>query len=183
MMRSMSALLLLPLAACGAGAPDLPATDAAPPPEAAVTRGADVAEARRSWQELRRPFWQEGELVEQLGLTDDVLSIMETRRQATLERRRERLRRATEQRAELAAALEVGAWDEARRLAEALAADARAAIEADLELKIGILDLLTPEQRRLLQRERPSALRRSWLLPSGRPATGANPLLDPPAET
>lgn len=128
----------------------------------------------------RRPFWHDGDLVTQLGLDDARLSIMETRRQAALDAVRQERQSATARRGELSDALGAADWAEARRLVGALGQDAEASILADVELKIGILDMLSADQREMLLRERPNALRRSWLIPTGagRPATGPNPLLD-----
>ncbi|MEO1088983.1 MAG: hypothetical protein AAFY88_32560, partial [Acidobacteriota bacterium] len=159
----------------------------APPPAASTTSSPPpaVADSDRggSGQSLltRRPFWHDGDLVEQLGLDEAQLSVMETRRQAAIDTARAERQATTARRGELSAALGEGRWQEARDLVDTLGADAASSIEADVELKIGILDMLSAEQRRTLLRERPAALRRSWLLPTGgRPASGPNPLLDRP---
>lgn len=160
---------------------EAPVTEASAPvpgSQPAATPGTASPE-RRPVNLGRRPFWHEAELIEVLGLDDAQLSIMETRRQAVLDKQREKRQVATALRAELSQLMEEGAWDQARELTKQLAADAGANIEADVELKISVLERLSPEQRQRLMQERPSALRRSWLIPGGRRAnTGPNPLLD-----
>ncbi|MEO1369333.1 MAG: hypothetical protein AAFX50_19320, partial [Acidobacteriota bacterium] len=96
----------------------------------------------------RRPFWHDGDLVGQLGLDDAQLSVMETRRQAAIDAARSERQATTARRGELSAALGEGRWREARDLAEILGDDATSSIAADVELKIGILDMLSAEQRR-----------------------------------
>ncbi|MEM8994207.1 MAG: hypothetical protein AAGF23_05380 [Acidobacteriota bacterium] len=191
--RPRHTFLLVPVAlllSVGCGAPTEPGEESAPESAAAPAPAGSTSpppaansERRGPGQGVltRRPFWHDGDLVEQLGLDDAQLSIMETRRQGAIDAARTERQATTARRGELSAALGEGRWQEARDLAEILGADATSSIEADVELKIGILDMLSAEQRRTLLRERPAALRRSWLLPTGgRPPSGPNPLLDRP---
>ncbi|MEM1178923.1 MAG: hypothetical protein AAGM22_11310 [Acidobacteriota bacterium] len=168
-----------PVDAPGASNPSA-ASDPAPQASTASRSGAPPrAGDPRPGTLARRPFWHDGELVNLLGLEDAELSVMETRRQAAIDAARRDRQATTARRGELSTALGDGRWPDARRLVVELGTDASSTIEADVELKISILELLSPEQRQTLLRERPNALRRSWLLPSGRrPASGPNPLLD-----
>ena len=169
------------LLACGGEPAESPApVETTPDPAAERAAEEELTERQRRQNLLRRPFWHDAELVEALGLTETQVSAMETRRQARFEQRRQARIEATSRRADLAAALEAADWENARELGRQLGADSRAALEMDLELKIEILSELDEQQRGLLGRERPSTLRRSWLLPaSGRRAQRHNPLLDP----
>ena len=127
-----------------------------------------------------RPFWHDGELAEALGLSDAQISVMETRRQAVLGEQRSQRQAATELRTQLSKSLIEGSWDEASRLSKELAQKVSSDVEADFELKAGILEMLTPEQRQLLAQENPGALRRTWLTPGsrGRGGSAHNPILD-----
>lgn len=176
----VGAAVVCALLACAPSAVDDGPADP-PAPGTEEVASSDVAKQDRVPPTLGpRPFWHDGDLATALALSEAQISIMETRRQAALDGVRTERQAATELRNELSDLLARGAWDEARRLAGRLAQASAAGVEADVELKVGILEMLTPEQRKRLVQESPGALRRSWLSPGGSRGSrgGQNPLLE-----
>ena len=131
------------------------------PSQAEAEEGAK-AKLRRvgTAESLQSMWWNDPALVEALELSDASRSEMDGHCRAYVQNRPERADRGV--RTDFEAALREGDWERARQHLRERAAEAGKRLEAQGELKIRVLSLLSDEQRAKLVEKKPKLLRQAW---------------------
>ena len=152
MLRSIAVGLLVAVATAGLGmlSPSAWAADPADEPAKPAKR----AEARL--------WWNDPAVVEKLGLSGDPRAQMDQLLE-TYRSERKSAARSSNARGPFLEALEQGDMDRARRELDSWAEGERALIRAGGKLKIGVLSLLSEEQRKALESDYPRLIRQTWM--------------------
>lgn len=131
------------------------------PSQAEGEEGAGAKLRRVSTAEsLESMWWNDPALVEALELSDASRSEMDDHCRAFVENRPERADRGV--RRPFEDALREGDWEQARQHLRKRTEEAGKRIEAQGELKIRVLSLLSDEQRARLVEKKPNLLRQVW---------------------
>ena len=161
----------LALAACQGATPPPPAEaldtpQQRPAEQRPVAREEDErADARQGRLErlIERSWWREAEPVNTLALTADQQRSLDQIFESSWRRQRELRDEAERLETGFAEALAAGDFEAARERAETLAESAAVLSRAESSLRLDGLEVLTAEQRGLLQVHYPHLLDRPWL--------------------
>jgi Spy/CpxP family protein refolding chaperone len=152
MIRSIAVGLLVAVATAGFGALSASAQAADPADE----------KARQARRPETRLWWNDPAVVEKLSLSNDQRAQMDQLYE-TYRNERKNASRSSNARVPFLEALEQGDMDQARKKLDSWAEGDRAHAQATGELKIGVIALLSEEQRKALETGYPRLIRQSWV--------------------
>jgi hypothetical protein len=147
--------------------------------------GGDLTADERIAKIVENAWWNDPELVEALHLTDTLRHKMDDLLRANLAGRREALDTGSDAKQAFYAALEAGDPQAAAGHLEAVDQAQAAIVRSQLELRLDVAKLLTPDQRKTLTEARPLLWRERWLRlepwanTAGRGRGGAKTQTDP----
>lgn len=129
----------------------------------ATAQEPDQRGPRRASAEATRIWWNQPRFVEGLGLSAEQREKMNGALEEHLEARREKGRAQQKVRRELFEAAQKGDFEAAEAMQDRFASAAAELARVEGELVVGVLRLMTAEQRGKLAEEFPVILRRPWL--------------------